>query len=142
GQCTLTPTRAGNETLTATYAGQPPFAGSSGTAPHQVVLAPTKTLLSSNPNPSAPKQSVTFTATVTSDFQTPLAGSVLFGLGRGCPSPTTRLGSKSVSSTGVAMLSTTKLPTGTDSVFACYQGTATFAASPSAVLLQVVNSGR
>jgi len=141
GQCTLAPTSAGNKTLTATYAGQSPFAGSSGTAPHQVVLAPTATLLSSSPNPSTTKQAVTFTAQVSSPFQTPSAGTVLFGDGGSCPTPTVTLGTDGVNSSGVAGLSR-KLTAGTHSIVACYQGTATFGASASAPLLQNVTSNR
>ncbi|MGE5688099.1 MAG: Ig-like domain repeat protein [Gemmatimonadota bacterium] len=140
GQCTLTPTSAGNKTLTATYAGQSPFAGSSGTAPHQVVLAPTTTQLSSSLNPAPQGQTVVFTAQVTSTFRTVGSGSVLFGDGGACPTPTTVLGTKSVNSSGVATLSKKNLTVGTHTILACYQGTTTFAPSASAPLSQQITS--
>ena len=142
GQCTLTPTSAGNKTLTATYAGQSPFGGSSGTAPHQVVLAPTTTQLSSDPNPSLVGQSVLFTAQVTSSFQTPTRGTVLFGEGGTCPSPTATLGTDQVNSSGIATLSRKNLTAGSHSIVACYQGTSTFAASVSNVVTQTVTSNK
>jgi len=140
GQCTLTPTSAGNKTLTATYAGQSPFAGSSGTAPHQVVLAPTATLLSSSDSMAPQNQTVVFTAQVTSTFRTVNSGTVLFGDGGTCPSPATTLGSKNVNGNGVATLSK-KLSVGSHTIVACYQGTTTFAASASPPLTQQITTG-
>src|SRR5207247_6919034 len=66
GTCTLTPTTAGAKTLTATYAGDGTFAGSSsaGTA-HTVTAAGTTTTITAHtPNPSAVGQAVSFTFTV------------------------------------------------------------------------------
>lgn len=140
GQCTLTPTSAGAKTLTATYAGQSPFAGSSGTAPHQVVLAPTTTLLSSSLNPAPQGQTVVFTAQVASTFRTVGSGTVVFIDGGSCSSPTTTLGSKNVNSSGVATFSKKNLTVGTHTILACYQGTATFAPSASAPLSQQITS--
>lgn len=140
GQCTLTPTTAGNKTLTATYAGQSPFGGSSGTAPHQVVLAPTTTQLTSS-SPSALKgQTVTFTAQVTSTFKTVGSGSVRFGDGGTCPTPTATLATKNVNSSGVATFSTKNLSVGTHFIVACYQGTSTFAPSGSDPLTQQITN--
>jgi hypothetical protein len=142
GQCTLTPTSAGIKTLTATYAGQSPFGGSSGNTSHQVVLAPTATLVSSSLNPAAQGETVSFTAQVFSQFQTPTAGNVVFGDGGGCPAPTTNLGSKKVDGNGVATLSTKKLTTGTHNIVACYLGTGAFAPSESPVLFQQITSNK
>jgi hypothetical protein len=140
GQCTLTPTSAGAKTLTATYAGQSPFGGSSGTAPHQVVLAPTATQLASS-NLSVPRgQTVTFTAPVTSTFGTVGSGAVLFADGGTCANPTTRLATRNVNSSGVATFSTKNLPVGTHTILACYQGTTTFAPSASAPVTQQITS--
>lgn len=142
GKCTLTPTSAGSKTLTATYGGQSPFAGSVGTAPHEVILAPTATILSSSPNPSLLNQDVAFTAQVSSTFKVPNAGTVLFGDGGSCPSPTTTLGSDQVDGSGIAKLSRKNLAVGSHNIVACYQGTTTFAASASAVLVQKVTSNK
>jgi hypothetical protein len=142
GKCTLTPTSAGNKTLIATYASQSPFAGSVGTAPHQVVLAPTAATLTSSPNPSLVGQNVVFTAQVFSPFATPTAGNVLFGDGGSCPSPTVTLGTHNVNSSGVATLSRKNLTAGAHNIVACYQGTTTFAPSASAVLVQLVSSNK
>lgn len=140
GQCTLTPTTAGDKTLTATYAGQTPFAGSSGTAPHVVVLAPTATQLSSSLNPAPQGQTVVFTAQVASAFKTVSSGSVRFGDGGGCPTPTTTLATRNVNSSGVATFSTKNLSVGTHSMVACYQGTSTFAPSGSDPITQQITS--
>jgi hypothetical protein len=142
GKCTLTPTSSGNKTLTATYPGQSPFAGSVGIAPHQVVLALTTTALSSSPNPSLLNQAVVFTAQVSSTFKVPNAGTVLFGDGGSCPAPADTLGNKGVNSSGVAALSKKNLTVGTHNIIACYLGTTTFAASASAVLVQQVTSNK
>jgi len=67
GTCTLTPTSAGAKTLTATYAGDGNFNGSSDTEGHQVNKADTTTTVTSFPNPSLPGQNVTITANVTAN---------------------------------------------------------------------------
>ncbi len=67
GTCTLTPTTAGAKTLTATYAGDSNFNGSSDTEPHQVNPANTTTTVTSSPNPSLVGQTVTINATVTAN---------------------------------------------------------------------------
>jgi hypothetical protein len=136
GQCSLAPTAAGSKTLTANYAGSATFAPSSGTAQHQVILAATATTLSSNPNPSVSRRSVTFTATVTSVFGTP-TGSVQFVEGS-CAAPTTTWSTTSLDDTGLGSFSTRKLSEGTHFVLACYLGSGTFAPSASDVLQQQV----
>lgn len=68
GSCTLIPTTAGHKTLTATYAGDSNFNGSSdNTQTHQVNKADTTTTVTSSPNPSLPGQNVTITANVTAN---------------------------------------------------------------------------
>ncbi|MDH4136132.1 MAG: Ig-like domain repeat protein, partial [Anaerolineae bacterium] len=68
GSCTLTPTSAGNKTLTATYGGDIDFNGSSDTEPHQVNQADTTTtIISDTPEPSVVGQSVTVQYSVTVD---------------------------------------------------------------------------
>jgi hypothetical protein len=140
GHCSLAPTSAGSKTLTVTYAGQSPFAGSSATAPHRVVLAPTTTQLTSSMNPAPQGQSITFTAKVTSPFTAPLAGMVLFGDGGNCPAPADTLGTKNVDGSGMATLSKKNLTVGTHSIIACFLGTGTFAPSASSVLAQQITS--
>jgi len=136
GQCSLAPTAAGSKTLTATYAGSVTFAASSGTAPHQVILAGTSTILASSLNPSVQNQRVTFTATVTSVFSTP-TGSVQFVEGS-CATPTTTWRTTSLDNTGHASFSTDKLSEGTHFILACYLGSGTFAPSTSDILQQQV----
>jgi len=67
GSCTLTPTTAGAKTLTATYAGDDNFNGSSDTENHQVNPASTTTTVTTSPNPSLPGQNVTIMANVTAN---------------------------------------------------------------------------
>jgi Bacterial Ig-like domain (group 3)/FG-GAP-like repeat len=95
-------------------------------------FAPTTTTLSSTPNPSTFGHSVTLTATVTSSSLDKPTGKVIFKNGG------TAFGS-AILSGGVATLNTTKLPVGTLSLTAVYQGDTFSAKSTSAVLMQVVN---
>ena len=68
GSCTLTPTTAGTKTLTATYAGDDNFNGSSeSTQTHQVDKASTTTTVTSSPPSSLPGDPVIITANVTAD---------------------------------------------------------------------------
>src|SRR5207249_11851 len=55
---------AGNSDVTATYSGDPDFAGSSGDLTQTVEPAESSTTLSADVNPSVYGQGVTFTATV------------------------------------------------------------------------------
>lgn len=98
-------------------------------------LTPTSTKLTSSPNPSKFGQTVTSTATVTAqpgfDKGTP-TGAVTFYDG------TTSVGSANLNGSGVAVLRTSTLPVGTDSMTATYNGDSNFAPSTSPVLNQVV----
>ncbi len=136
GECSLAPTAAGAKTLTATYAGSATFAGSSGTAQHEVILAGTSTTLSSSLNPSERDQTVTFTASVTSTFSTP-AGSVQFVEGS-CATPAKTWSTASLDATGQASFSTDNLSQGTHTMLACYLGNGTFFPSASNGLQQQV----
>src|SRR5207247_10717654 len=96
GTCTLTPTTAGRKTLTATYAGDGTFAGStSAGAAHTVNAAGTTTTITAHtPNPSAVGQAVSFTFTVTATAPgsgTP-AGTVTVSDGTQSCSATVRVG--------------------------------------------------
>src|SRR5207253_4638230 len=66
GTCTLTPTTAGNKTLTATYGGDANFAGSTSVGvSHTVNAAATTTAITGQtPNASAVGQAVSFRFTV------------------------------------------------------------------------------
>lgn len=95
--------------------------------------APTSTALTAAPNPSSHGQSVTLTATVTSDGDPVTAGSVEFTDGA------TSLGAAvPVSASGVATLTTSVLTVGTHPITATYTGTDEFAESSDDVS-QVVN---
>jgi subtilisin family serine protease len=60
GSCDVTPTRTGNRTLTAAYAGDASFTGSaSGAESHTVNVATTTAISSDGPDPSVVGQSVT-----------------------------------------------------------------------------------
>ena len=63
--CSLTPGAAGNQTLTATYAGDSSFTSSSASGSLAVGVRPTAITLTSSPNPSHVGELVSLTATVT-----------------------------------------------------------------------------
>jgi hypothetical protein len=92
----------------------------------------TTTSLSSSPNPSFSGQPVTLTATVTSANPIALTGTVTFRYG------TNWLG-KGTLTAGVVTLTTRRLPAGTSSITAKYNGNSNSAKSTSEVLIQVVH---
>src|SRR5262249_1463457 len=97
-------------------------------------LTATTTALTSSVNPSKFGQAVTFTATVTvkPGFATGTpTGTVSFFNG------TTGIGNSSLNS-GVATLTTSTLPLGTNSITAKYSGDANFISSTSPALQQLV----
>jgi phosphatidylinositol-3-phosphatase len=96
-----------------------------------LTLASTTTTLSSNLNPAAEGQPVTFTATVSSGAGTP-GGTVSFLEGA------TTLGTGTLNASGVATFTTSSLAIGTHHLTAAYGGNANFAASQSATLNQTV----
>jgi hypothetical protein len=102
-------------------------------------LTPTATALTSSPNPSKFGQTVTLTATVTDlpgfDKGTP-TGTVSFFDG------TTKIGTSSLNSSGVATLPVTTLAVGTDSITATYSGDTNFATSTSPAVQQIVQSAQ
>ncbi len=129
----------GPHAITAQYPGDANFVPSVSAVLNQSVGKAdgvVSVTLVSSANPSAPGQSVTFTATVADTVSgEPFVptGTVTFNNG------TTALGSPvALSATGVAMLSTTTLPARTDSITAQYSGDANFAAKTSASLNQMV----
>ena len=116
----------GTHSVTASYSGSGNFAASTSTAVTEVVTAATTTTLAAAPNPSAPGQTVTFTASVSG-----VGGTVTFKDGA------TPLGTFALTA-GLASVSTATLSTGNHSITASYSGSATFAASTSSVLTQSV----
>lgn len=121
----------GTHTIKATYAGDTTFEPSTGSVKHVVEKHPTTTALSSSANPSAYKQAVTFTATLTSAGPAP-TGKVSFKDG------TKGIGTVTISG-GVATLTTSKLAVGTHSITAEYMGDTDNATSTSTVLSQIVD---
>lgn len=124
---------AGSDAVTATYGGDTDEAGSTS-APVTVTVAQvaTTTSVTASPSTAFSGQSVTLTATVapTSGSGTP-TGTVTFYLGYQSPTNEgTSLGSGTLSG-GTASISTTALPTGTDSVTAVYGGDANDVGSTS-----------
>lgn len=97
------------------------------------VMAATSTMLASNVNPSYSGQSVTFTATVESEWDGSFGGTVIFSDG-GEP-----IGS-AVLEGGVATFTTTALTEGTHPITAAYSGEGHVLSSDSPVISQTVGS--
>jgi autotransporter-associated beta strand protein len=125
----------GTNAITAQYAGDTNFTAS--TAPATTVIvsqASTTTSMTAVPNPVTAGTAVTLTATVAAvspGTGTP-TGTVEFLNG------TTSLGTADLSG-GVATLSTTALPQGSDSLTAVYQGDSDFTQSTSPAVTATVN---
>ena len=127
---------AGTHTITVTYDGAPNFQVSSGTTQLTVTggaIATTNTTVSGTPNPSAVGQLVTFTANVFSSSGIP-TGTVQFLDGF------TSLGTATLNGSGQAILSTNSLTSGTHTITATYQGSASFSSS-SGTTTQIVSNG-
>ena len=131
GQTALTTSllTVGSHSITATYDGDLNYAASSSTVTQLVNPTATSTTLIVAPNPSAPGQSVTFTASVSGG----VGGTVTFNDGA-TPLDTVAL------TAGQASFSTASLPTGTHSITASYSGSANFAASTSTAVTEVVTA--
>ena len=122
----------GANSITAVYVGDSNNSGSTSAPVNQFVLEATTTTLSSSPNPSAYRQTVVFTAKVTSSIGTPPDGeTVTFKQGA------TVLGTGTLSG-GTASFSISTLGVGTKSITAVYVGDSNFASS-SKTMSQVVN---
>jgi large repetitive protein len=119
----------GSNAISASYAGNGAYNGSTSPPLTQVVKATTTISLASTPNPSTFGSPVTLTATVTPASAT---GSVQFFNGSAL------LGTANLTS-GSAQLTVTGLPAGTDSLTASYGGDAANAPSASSARLQTVN---
>jgi len=124
--------KPGANSITAMYEGDSNNGGSTSAPVNQFVLAATTTTLSSSPNPSAFRQTVVFTAKVTSSIGTPPDGeTITFKQGA------TVLGTGTLGG-GTATFSTSTLGVGTKSITAVYAGDSNFAGS-SKTMSQVVS---
>jgi len=133
---TLTITGAGTVVVAANQAGNADYsAATQVTRSITVAKAATTTVLTSSLNPSIFGQSVKLTAAVTGKFGGTATGTVKFNNG------STSLGSVTLSSSGKAVLTTTTLAAGTDTITAVYSGDANFVASTSNKVSQVVKGG-
>jgi len=123
----------GSHSITAVYAGDSDSSASTSPTLTQVVnKASTSTKLTSSLNPAVFGQSVTFTATVSSAFVTPM-GTVTFNDG------SLTLGTGTLDSSGVATFSTSSLSVASHSIIAVYVGNNSFLSSTSRPLTEVVN---
>ncbi|MBI3969036.1 MAG: Ig-like domain repeat protein, partial [Chloroflexi bacterium] len=140
GQATLSTSSlaVGSRSVQAVYSGDATFATStSATLTQDVNQMPTTTTLTSSSNPAASGAAVTFTATAapTAAIAAFPSGTVTFSLNG------TALGTSTLSATGVATLTTSIAAAGTHQITAAYGGSASFIASTSAPLDQVVTGG-
>jgi Bacterial Ig-like domain (group 3)/FG-GAP-like repeat len=121
----------GANSMTAKYQGSAGFASSTSTPLTQTVTpATTGTALASSFNPAGTNQSVTYTATVTSQYGGVLTGSVVFSAG------SQSLGTASLSG-NIASLSTSFPAMGTYSITAKYAGDNNNSSSTSSALNQM-----
>jgi len=128
---------AGSHNITAAYAGDTNFNGSTSAILVQVisgVAAHTSTSLVSSLNPSTAGASVTFTATLNAEGQTAPSGNINFFDGA------TQLGSIAISPNKTAAFTTSALTGGSHTITATYVGDANYATSTSPALTQVVNA--
>ena len=125
----------GTDYVKAVYAGDSTFGGSTSSPVSQVVSpASTTTSLRSSQNPSNVGQSVTFTASVVSEFGGTIAGRVAFYNG------SKSLGTAPLSG-GVASLATSRLSAGTGPITATYNGSTSCSTSTSSPVSQTVGTG-
>jgi hypothetical protein len=123
---------AKTHTIKATYLGDTTFRLGSGTVQQIVLKNSTTTTLSSNLNPSNYGQAVTLTAGVTSAGPAP-TGTVTFKNG------SASLGNGTLNTSGVATLTTAKIPVGANTLTSTYNGDASNAKSVSAAITQTVS---
>jgi len=132
---TTTALPAGSDSITAVYAGDANFNGSTSAAVVVTVnaLVATTTALAASPTSALTGVSIGFTATVTpaSGAVTP-TGTVTFYDGA------TSIGSGSLNGTGVGTFSTTSLAAGSHSITAQYGGSTAFSASTSTAVTVII----
>jgi poly(hydroxyalkanoate) depolymerase family esterase len=126
----------GTDPIKAKYAGDSTFASSTSSVLSQVVdQATTTTTLSVSQNPLNVGQSLTLTATVTGQDGGTITGNVAFYNG------SKKLGTVAVSGGVATFTPTTALPTGTDTLTATYNGSASYITSTSKAVDEVVGTG-
>jgi hypothetical protein len=124
----------GLHSITASYSGDSNFLPTvSAVLGQSVSQATTTTALASSANPSYLNQSVTFTATVKSQYAAAVTGNVTFKQG------STAVGTVALEN-GQAASSTTYTTTGTRDITTVYAGDSNNRGSTSAVLSQVVST--
>src|SRR5262249_46761863 len=140
GVATLTTTKltAGTNSITATYSGDTTY-GTSTSAAVAVVVAQAS---------SSTTLTVSATAAVVRQPVTPTAPISAVAPGSGTPTGTvqffngsTALGSPVSVAAGVAVLNTTSLPVGTNSITAVYSGNTNFITSTSSAINVVISQG-
>jgi Bacterial Ig-like domain (group 3)/Autotransporter beta-domain len=132
-QFSISTLAAGGHSITATYAGDTKFAGSTSPVLTQSVgQGGTTTTIVSSVNPSTFGQPVIFTATVNGSGGNP-TGPVTFKDGANV------IGTGTLNGNGQATLATSSLSAGNHAITAVYGGDSTFSGSTSPVLSQVVN---
>jgi hypothetical protein len=121
----------GSHPITASYSGDTNNVVSTSSVVVQVVngLPKATVILTSNNNPSDFGQSVKFTATISSSGAT---GSVTFYDG------SASLGTVTLSSSGIAFVSTSSLSVGSHNITAVYGGNSTYASNTSNTIVQKV----
>jgi hypothetical protein len=126
---------AGTHTLSAVYSGDVAYyASTSAPVPQVVNLYGSATTLTAAPNPAGTGQTVTLTAAVTGTGRAIPGGTVTFY------DSATQLGQATLDATGHATYSTTTLALGTHTLTAVYAGTATYFASTSPAVSEVIQT--
>jgi subtilase family serine protease len=120
-------------TITAVYAGDSDFIGSTSPGISEVTkAASTTTALTLSPNPSSYGKAITLTATVAGSFGGAISGTVTFY------HATTVLGTGTLSG-NVAKLTVSNLSVGTSHLSATYGGSTNYLISTSSIVAQVVD---
>ena len=126
---------AGSRSISAVYQGSLKFATSISAPIQQVVNSATTTsALASSLNPALVKQSVTYTATVASQYGGAVTGTVMFQDGGSTVATVTMVGNQAAYTTSYGS-------PGTHSITATYSGDANNTGSVSSPLLEQINKG-
>ena len=127
----ITSLNVGSHNLTVAYQGSAGYAASASPTVVEVIQAatiPTTTVVVSDPSSSTFEQTVTFTATVSSNAGPPTSGTVSF-LAIPDFGSNIDMGSPNVDGTGTAQVITSFLPVGNYTIQATYNGSAGFLTS-------------
>jgi hypothetical protein len=125
----------GTHSLSAVYANNGPYYGSTGSASETITTAPSSTLLTASPNPTGVGQTVTLTATVTgTGAPSPPAGTVTFYDG------TTPLGTATLNASDSATFTVSTLALGTHALTAVYAVSGPYSGSTSAVVSETIDA--